>query len=263
LEGSIFFGTADSLSAKVDQLTGEGVREVILDMKRVNEIDSTGARILKQIYTRLVRRRGDMAISYLEEDGRLWHFLKDMGIYRVMGRNRVFPDTDLALEYFEDRILAELLPDSDFSNETMLERLMVLQGLDRNEVKVLARYLALEKYNNAETVIRQGEAGDALYFIVRGSADVTIDLPGTRRRKRIQTFSAGTFFGEMALLDGKPRSANVEARETLVVYKLGLDEFHRLKTDYPHISITLMTNISRTLAARLRFANEMISELEV
>ena len=263
LEGSIFFGSADSLALEVDRLTIKGVTYIILDMKRVTEIDSTGAHILDQICARLARQNKQLAISYLEEDSGIWHFLRDMGVFKTMSRSQIFEDTDKALEYFEDYILQELFASGRFDHETLLEKLMVLRGLSPREVSVLSKYLTFDKYDKGAEIIRQGDPGDALFFIVKGSADVTINLTGHRRRKRIQTFSAGTFFGEMALLDGKPRSANVEAREPMAIYRLSLENFNRLKQEHPHISITLLTNISHTLATRLRFADEMITELEM
>ena len=202
-------------------------------------------------------------ISYLEKGGSLSAFLKEMSLYHTMGEKYFFQDTDLALEYFEDCLLRELLTDEEFEDVTVLERLTALRGLSKEELKILSRFLNLEHFEKHDIVIRQGDKGDALFFIIKGSADVTIDLPGTARKKRLQTFSSGTFFGEMAFLDGRPRSANVEAREPLDCYRLKLDNFEKLKKEHPHISTVLMTNISRTLSRRLRFANEMISELEM
>jgi CRP-like cAMP-binding protein len=144
-----------------------------------------------------------------------------------------------------------------------MEELTVFQGLRQNELQILSRYLNREQYNKGKEIFRQGDKGDALFFITQGLADITIDLPGTARKKRLQTLSSGTFFGEMALLDGKPRSANVVARDNLVCYRLTLENFNQLQKDNPKISITLLTNISRTIATRLRLTNDMILELEL
>ena len=92
--------------------------------------------------------------------------------------------------------------------------------------------------------------------------DVTINLPGTLRRKRIHSLSAGTFFGEMALLDRRPRSANMEAREEMICYRLNIHDFERLKKNSPALALAILSSISKTIAARLRYANEMISDME-
>jgi anti-anti-sigma factor len=264
LEGSIFFGSADKLSHEIDKIANEeGVSYIILDMKRVKEIDSTGVRILQQTYLLLERQGKSMAISYLEKEDPLWQFLKDMGLFSTMGEQNFFPETDLALEHFEDRLLNEILPKATYSEEALLENLTVLQGLQREEMKTVSRFLILEHFEKGDAVFRQGDKSNALFFITKGSADVTISLPGVRRKKRLATLSPGTIFGEMALLDGKPRSANVEAREYFTCYRLSLENFERLKNEHPNISITIVTNISRIIAKRLRLANDMISELEM
>ncbi len=102
-----------------------------------------------------------------------------------------------------------------------------------------------------------------MFFLARGLADVLINLPDSDRKKRLQTISAGTFFGEMALLESKPRSANIIAKTDIICYSLDLNSFKKLQKEYPDISVKLVINISKTIANRLRFANITISELEL
>lgn len=263
LEGSIFFGSADNFAREIDKLSKEGVGYIILDMKRVNEIDSTGARILCQLYSRLQKRKKILALSYLEKYGLLWQVLDNIGLFTIMDVSLNFPDTDLALEFFEDRLLIDMLAAPPLDEEKLLKYLSLFQGLREDELKILAGYLLRQNYSTGEKVFRQGDTENSLYIIVRGTADVTINLPGKERKKRLQTLAAGTFFGEMALLDGKPRSANVEARDELSCYRLSMENFEKLRKDHPQITIILLTNISRTIANRLRLADDMIMELEM
>lgn len=262
LEGSIFFGSADNLAKEIDRLSDEGVRYFILDMKRLNEIDSTGARILQQIYHQLRNKKKHLAISYLKKESPPWHLLNDMGVIRIIGAENLFWDTDLALEYFEDQLLAEISGTKPCNQETYLSDFQALKGLGNEELTTLQRMLEKRQYEKGETVFKEGDKDNALYFITKGAADVTITVPDTNHKKRLQTFSSGTIFGEMALLDAKPRSANVEAREGLVCYRLTMEDFIRLEEMHPQISITILTNISKIMAARLRLANEMVIELE-
>ena len=87
-------------------------------------------------------------------------------------------------------------------------------------------------------------------------------LAGAGRENRLATFSAGTVFGELALLDPGPRSANVEADQELICHVLTDDAFERLRKDHPHIAITLLTNLGRELGRRLRRATGTIYQLE-
>ena len=79
-------------------------------------------------------------------------------------------------------------------------------------------------YNAGDEIITQGDEGDALYFLESGTADAVKD------GEKVFTYTEpGQFFGELALMDNKPRAATVEAtgKET-VCLKLGRQQFERL-----------------------------------
>jgi CRP-like cAMP-binding protein len=67
-------------------------------------------------------------------------------------------------------------------------------------------------------------------------------------------------FGEIALLDRAPRSATIRADEPLVCYVLTRVGFEMLASDHPAVTIKLLANLDRELAARLRRANRTIQE---
>jgi MFS superfamily sulfate permease-like transporter len=263
LEGAIFFGTADSLFEHIDKLNADGVEYIMLDMKRVNDIDYTGARIMKHIHLKLKKKNGLLAISYLNEKSHIWQFLDDMGLLNIMGKKVFFPDTDMALEFFEDQIIKSVLTEDLESQEMPLKDFSVLADFKEHEIEILSVHLIREKFNKGEFVFRQGDRGDALFFVVKGSVEISISLESENRNKRLQTISSGTVFGEMTFLDGNPRSANAEARESVICYRLNRDGFHTIKAAYPHIAISLLSGMSRLISHRLRMANEMISELEL
>jgi ABC-type transport system substrate-binding protein len=76
------------------------------------------------------------------------------------------------------------------------------------------------------------------------------------------TFSPGTIFGEVALLDKQPRSATVTADEDLVCYELAEDGFHGLTSLHPRIAIHLLMNLGAELSRRLRRSTATVSKLE-
>ena len=87
-------------------------------------------------------------------------------------------------------------------------------------------------------------------------------MPGQDRQRRLASFSAGTVFGEVALLDHQTRSATVTADEEAVCYVLSEDAFHALVREHQAIAIKFLTNLGRELSRRLRRATAMISQLE-
>ena len=100
-------------------------------------------------------------------------------------------------------------------------------------------------------------------ILARGTVSVEIQLhdkPG--RHKRVASIGPGLTFGEMALLDGGTRSADVIANEKVICYGLGVEELHELAKEHPNVMITILGNLTREFSERLRHANEEISVLE-
>lgn len=94
-----------------------------------------------------------------------------------------------------------------------------LATLDRKQIEVLASGARWEQYLPGERVVRQGDAGDVLYIIVAGKADVRLEQG--ELSSTVITLEPGKFFGEMSLLTGEPRSATVLAATDLIVIAVG------------------------------------------
>ncbi|HTY79541.1 MAG TPA: SulP family inorganic anion transporter [Candidatus Bathyarchaeia archaeon] len=262
LEGPIFFGTAEGLANRAEAAAGAGARYVILDLKRVNELDSTGARILLQLSDRLKRYGGALLVSHPHESFQVSSVLRDLGVSQALGASALFSDTDAALEWAEDRILLAGGAAEALAGEMEVDRLSVLEGLTEAERGVVRSLLARRTFAAGEVVIKEGSTDRDLFLIAHGTASVRVDLPGGKGQRRVASFSAGTVFGELALLDRQPRSATVTADEDVVCYVLSEEAFHTLGRAHAAIAIKLLTNLGRELSGRLRRANAMISELE-
>jgi glutaminase len=90
---------------------------------------------------------------------------------------------------------------------------------------------------------------------------VSICLTNSLRRQRLSTISPGLAFGELALLDGGTRSADVIADEPTRCYVLPIAELQALGKNHPAIENKLIFNIARELSSRLRQADEEIRSL--
>ena len=66
----------------------------------------------------------------------------------------------------------------------------------------------------------------------------------------------------MAILDNKPRAASVTAATDTVCYRLGVEEFEKIKNDYPEAGMKLLNNFCKMFSERMRSANTIIGELE-
>ena len=124
-------------------------------------------------------------------------------------------------------------------------RLLALTSLTPPEFELLLTAFVRScerRYPANRTVVRQGARGDSFFVIADGTATVK---KGTRS---IGTLGPGDFFGEMALLDGRPRSASVVATAPLVTVRLTRSEFSKAIDDNPEIARGIMAE----LAARVR-----------
>jgi MFS superfamily sulfate permease-like transporter len=260
LEGPLFFGTAENLAAAVEAALRENTSCVILDMKRVNDVDSTGAKILVQMHDRLVKDGRHLLVSSLEDHSHVAGFMKDIGVTAALTRGRIFRDSDRAMEWAEDHVILSELGHTDTTGEFPYAQLEVFAGMTEDELRTVTALLERRTYTPGEQVFAEGDESRELYITARGSASVRLRLAGDREA-RLVSFSAGTIFGELALLDSEARSASVQADEELVCYVLSDTRFDELTREHPAIAIKLLANLSRELSGRLRRATRTIYQL--
>ncbi|GAB6042437.1 hypothetical protein JCM17961_31140 [Endothiovibrio diazotrophicus] len=252
LEGALFFGTADRLARRVDELLDEEVEQIVLDFYRVGDVDTTGARLVAQLAERCGRRGVPLHLCHLDEDGR--HHRELARQLAGLPGARPAASREEGLAAAEDGLLDRLLGPDRYRHEIPLAESGLAAGMDEAERAVLLSYLERLELADGAVVFRQGEPGDALYLIVRARARVVLRLDGGHERL-LGNLCTGTLFGEMALLDGSPRSADVRALGPLTCYRLSRDAVDRLTRDHPRLAVHLLAGLGRELSLRLRYAN--------
>jgi monovalent cation:H+ antiporter, CPA1 family len=137
---------------------------------------------------------------------------------------------------------AEQRPRFDLGLDTreLVGRLDILAGLDQQQLDRVCRLLRPRFAVPGDRIVRKGERGDAIYFIASGSLEVV--LP--ERRVRL---GSGDFFGEMALLSGQPRQADIVALTYCQLLILRRSDLERFMAANPEAKAT----IDRVAAARL------------
>ncbi|MBI4652572.1 SLC26A/SulP transporter family protein [Candidatus Desantisbacteria bacterium] len=261
LEGAIFFGSADNLADRIDKIVQDGGQYIVLDMKRISRIDSTGCKVLEQTYLLLKEKKIELAISYIDNHSLLWSLLTEHGLVTVFGENRFFPDTSLAVEYFEDIILEKYKNEIKLPQEISLDEFFKYIGIDEKTGRIISDYLEKVEFSANEKIITYGDTDRSMFLLIKGSVDVIIPIL-EQRKKRLQTNTFGSMFGEMSLIDGTPRSADIIACESSVCFKLSINNFYKLINEYPKIALKLYAAIALITAKKLRSANHTISELE-
>ncbi len=117
---------------------------------------------------------------------------------------------------------AEPSPRFDIGLDThrLIERLDILSGLGERQLDRVARLLRPRFTVPNERIIRRGDRGDAVFFIASGAVEVALPAGPVR-------LGSGEFFGEMALLSGRPRQADVTALTYCRLLVLRKTDFER------------------------------------
>ena len=255
LERTLFFGTADSVSLLVEQIA-PGADFVIFDFRRVTEIDATGAHLLEQTGARLAKQGKIAVLGGVTMHDANGQFLAGMGVAAGIAQTCWFADTDYALEWCESQLLARAFDDDETSQELSIAQLGIAADCDAAEVALLAQHLERRVFEAGEYLFREGDAGDTLYVPARGSISIKLPRQGNTESRRLVTLSPGVMFGEMVLVEDRPRSADAVAEEYAVVYGLTRAVLDTLRAQYPALAGKLLLNMSRLLADRLRTTTE-------
>jgi len=252
LQGALFFGTADLLAQFVDKETTSGTSALLLDLRRVTEIDSTGARILGDIDAALRARSVKLALV-LSSRTEMAARLAD-----IFQHDRLFPDVDRAIEWAEDDLLREAVVVS--SSVLTLDDFPLLREFSADQIERLRHHLEAVAWPKGHVVFRSGDPGSTLYLVAKGRASVHIvhgdgDI-------RLATFAPGAVIGELALLDRGVRSATATVDEDLTGFALSAESFDQLSREQPDVAIKLLSALGRELSIRIRYANLTIQQLE-
>jgi CRP/FNR family transcriptional regulator, cyclic AMP receptor protein len=126
------------------------------------------------------------------------------------------------------------MPDSLTSAASLLATTGLFHDLDAETLRGLAERSIQRRYRRGQLIVSQGDPGDSLFVIAEGLVKVTVSSPDGEEMVLI-TLGPGETFGELALVDGGPRSASVEAIEPTEVLVLGRKGFFELVLERPGI----------------------------
>lgn len=157
---------------------------------------------------------------------------------RVVSRTRVHvlrvPITSLRQAAEEARSIRYL---EDFRNAILVNQFFasspVFRSLSAGSIEFLSSRGTLEYFDQSQSVFNQGDSGDSLYLILRGSVHVTVH--GTI----VKTLSQGNFFGEISLIANIPRTATITATEPSVFFKISSDSFWEVLVQHIDLGVFL------------------------
>lgn len=166
----------------------------------------------------------------------------------------------------EDELGLEPLPDKPALSPdelvALLGRVNVFSGLPPAYLKRIAGLGEVEQHAAGEMIFSEGSLGDKLYLILEGNVRISRDVSGMGE-EALAVLKSGDYFGEMALIDDFPRSADARSHEgcrLFVITKKNLEDLLFVDRD---LAYDLLWNFVRTLSGRLRGTNDKMTFLAV
>ncbi|MCP4115339.1 MAG: SLC26A/SulP transporter family protein [Desulfobacteraceae bacterium] len=261
LEGTLFFGSAEGLLSRIEQRVEQGCKYVILDCKRMTDIDTTGAKVMVKLARSLKQREILLSLSHLDSHGHIYGTLLMEGFMDALGKGGVFGDTDHALRWCENRLLWSERPDP-VSVSVPISCCLLTHGLTPEELARFRSVLVRCTFEAGEYLFKQGDSGHSLFLLERGHVEVVHKRSPEDPGIRLCTPLLGDIIGDLTLLDGRPRPAGAVSLIESTCFVLTPADFEQLSRRFPHIANTILANMVKILGERLRDATRVINGLE-
>jgi hypothetical protein len=144
----------------------------------------------------------------------------------------------------------------------LLARINLFSGLQPSYLRHIASLGLEENYDPGALIFAEGAQGDKVYLILSGAVRISRQVPGMGE-EALAVLRAGTYFGEMALIDDFPRSADARAHEACRLFVIRKEDLEDLLFVDRDLAYDLLWSFVRTLSSRLRETNDKMTFLAV
>ncbi|MEM7011998.1 MAG: cyclic nucleotide-binding domain-containing protein, partial [Verrucomicrobiota bacterium] len=229
----------------------------VLDIRRVGLTDSAAQQLLLQACADLKAAGKQLLIVDPAKLVDRTPFSSD--IYDVLFAN----DIEIALERCEEQIIRNHVEAPIVSGLVPFHEFDVFRSLTSTELSEVEGLLEMEGFKSDTRIVKQGDEPHQIYFLAKGS--VSICLSGDENGEkgpRVAAFGPGVCFGEIAVIDGSLRSADVWADDHSTCYTLSGENLAKLESDHGSIYAKVIKNFLLLNIERLRRFNQEIGSLK-
>jgi len=131
-------------------------------------------------------------------------------------------------------------------HEDALRNVQLFSQFSSKELTRLGRAIVEREYKKGETIVKEGEQAVAFFIIVKGRVEV-VQAGGSKKSQALAQLGPSETFGDMALLDGAPRSASVRAVDDTTCLVLSRWDFVAELQTNPHMAVAMLPVLSRRL----------------
>ncbi len=267
LQGGLFFGTKDQLYTALESELGKR-KYVLLDMRRVQSVDVTAVHLLQQIRDSLIDRDAFLIFSSLTHtlpNGRnIAEFFDQMELTTMTEHVKVFGQLEDALEWVEDQILGLGEGGSVAPQLAALELKDLELFKGHKEETLIDLEAAMERRSlvKDEKIYSFGDPANELYLIRKGNIRITLPSAVEEGGHHALTYGRGDFFGGMAFLSQMTRLNDATALEDTDLFVLQREQFEVLREEHKRLACTLVEELAKVLAMRLRYADKELMALQ-
>ncbi len=136
----------------------------------------------------------------------------------------------------------------------ILGKLTLFSEFSEGELDTFTELAETIEVTSGECIVKQDEPGDCMFVLLKGAAQVIHRTGG--KRVELARLAPGDFFGELALVDHGPRSADVEAVGACTLMRVPQSVIRALSGVYPSAAFKLLIAVGRVLVDRLRKGNK-------
>lgn len=262
LHGSLFFGTANQLYTMLQEDL-QHKKYIIMDMKRVQNVDLTAAHILLQIKDILHERDGYLLLCRLPHKlptgDDMESYFNHVGLLKHLSPIKVFDDLDDAIEWAENKIIKEGMIVTNSEEILDLSEFDLFEGRKEQTIEELRTLVETKSYKKGETIYSEGEGNGEIFLIRRGSVRVMLPYAG-RKSVHLNTIGRNNFFGEFSFLEGAPHYTDTVAASDTELYSISRDAFEQFSLHHKKTALHFMQSLAAVLAERLRLTRSELGE---
>jgi glutaminase len=256
LQGDLFVSAVERL-IRAEKRVWDTTQYYVFDLKRAGLIDQATQGILQDIAEEIASA-GKVLIMVDPNK------LLDRETFLGDHLETPFSDElDDALEYCENRIVANYLPESIPTAPLKLGEMETFADFSEEELAILESLVEWTEFPRGTRIVQQGAPSDAMYFLALGAVSICLQRENSVRTERLAGFFPTVVIGEMGVIDKQTRSADVWADEDSICYKLTAESLERLRDEHPRVYCHLLEQLLRDMSERLRNSNREVSLLKL
>jgi len=141
-----------------------------------------------------------------------------------------------------------------------LKNTKIFSGLEEAELNILVSCMRRVRFDQGETVFREGEEGDTMYVILDGLINISVPLADGKELS-LANMEKGNFFGDMAIIENAPRSATCKVAQACDLIALSRSDFFDIVHKHPGTALKILYRMMNIMAERFKTSGAVLSEM--